>query len=112
MLEDPEKGRAYVEVKNTTLKEDGVAKFPDAVTTRGKKHLEELEKVVQAGDRGVMLFCISRSDVTTFSPADSIDPDYCDTLRRVAKAGVEVLAYATEVTPTSFELGHQLEVVL
>ena len=112
LLEDPEKGRAWVEVKNTTLKEDGRAKFPDAVTTRGKKHLEELEKVVAAGDRGVMLFCISRSDVDTFSPANDVDPDYCDTLRRVAKAGVEVLAYATIVTPTSFELGHQLKVEL
>lgn len=112
LLEDPEKGRAWVEVKNTTLKEDGVAKFPDAVTTRGKKHLEELEKVVAAGDRGVMLFCVSRSDVDTFSPADEIDPDYCTTLRRVAKAGVEVLAYSTIVTPTSFELGQPLKVVL
>ena len=112
LLEDPKKGRAYVEVKNTTLKEGTVAKFPDAVTTRGKKHLLELREVVAAGDRGVMLFCVSRSDVKSFEPADEIDPDYAATLREVAKEGVEVLAFSTHVTPTSFELGEQLKVNL
>ncbi|MEM8713248.1 MAG: DNA/RNA nuclease SfsA [Planctomycetota bacterium] len=112
LLEDPEKGRAYVEVKNTTLKEGDVAMFPDAVTTRGKKHLEELARVVEAGDRGVMLYCVSRVDVASFAPAHDIDPDYCRTLREVVEKGVEVLAYATKVTPTSFELGHELKLRL
>ena len=104
--------RAYVEVKNTTLVEDGVAKFPDAVTTRGLKHLEELAKVVEEGHRGVMLYCVSRSDAKSFAPADDIDPDYGSALRRVAKAGVELLAYATHVTPTSFEFSAALDVHL
>lgn len=112
LLEKETGERAYVEVKNTTLAEGTLAKFPDAVTTRGKKHLEELEKVVAEGHRGVMLFCVSREDVEAFSPADDIDPDYSRTLRRVAENGVELLAYATKVTPTSFELAHRLEVRL
>ena len=112
LLEDPARGRAYVEVKNTTLAEGGLARFPDAVTARGLKHLEELAGVVAEGHRGVMLYCVSRGDVEAFSPADDIDPAYSAKLREVAGAGVELLAYSTVVTPTSFELGEQLEVRL
>ncbi|MEM9380880.1 MAG: DNA/RNA nuclease SfsA [Planctomycetota bacterium] len=112
LLEDDERGRAYVEVKNTTLATGDLALFPDAVTTRGRKHLEELAGVVADGDRGVMLFCVSRDDVRRFAPADEIDPDYGRTLREVAEAGVELLAYSTRVTPTSFELGRRLPVEL
>ncbi|MEM9801515.1 MAG: DNA/RNA nuclease SfsA [Planctomycetota bacterium] len=112
LLEDEERGRAYVEVKNTTLADGDLAMFPDAVTERGRKHLVELEKVVRDGDRGVMLFCVSRDDVRRFSPADDIDPEYGKTLRDVAKSGVELLAYSTRVTPTSFELGRRLEIEL
>ncbi|MEO1695727.1 MAG: DNA/RNA nuclease SfsA [Planctomycetota bacterium] len=104
--------RAYVEVKNTTLVEGDVAKFPDAVTTRGLKHLEELGRVVEEGHRGVMLYCVSRSDAKSFAPADEIDPDYGKALRRVAAAGVELLAYTTKVTPTSFEFGDALPIEL
>ncbi|MEM1451022.1 MAG: DNA/RNA nuclease SfsA [Planctomycetota bacterium] len=112
LLEDDERGRAYVEVKNTTLATGDLALFPDAVTTRGRKHLEELARVVADGDRGVMLFCVSRDDVRRVAPADEIDPEYGRTLREVADAGVELLAYSTRVTPTSFELGRKLPVEL
>ena len=112
LLEDPERGRAYVEVKNTTLAEGELARFPDAVTSRGLKHLNELAEVVAEGHRGVMLYCVSRADVSAFSPADDIDPAYSTRLREVAEAGVELLAYSTIVTPTSFELGERLEIRL
>ncbi|MEL6428755.1 MAG: DNA/RNA nuclease SfsA [Planctomycetota bacterium] len=113
LLENEADGaRAYVEVKNTTLVEGDVAKFPDAVTTRGLKHLEELGRVVEEGHRGVMLYCVSRSDAKSFAPADEIDPDYGKALRRVAAAGVELLAYTTKVTPTSFEFGDALPIEL
>lgn len=112
LLEDDERGRAYVEVKNTTLADGDLAMFPDAVTSRGLKHLEELAAVVADGHRGVMLFCVSRDDVARFAPADEIDPDYGRTLREVADAGVELLAYSTLVTPTSFELGRRLAIEL
>jgi sugar fermentation stimulation protein A len=59
-----------------------------------------------------MLYCVSRADVSAFSPADDIDPAYSTRLREVAKAGVELLAYSTVVTPTSFELGERLEIRL
>ena len=112
LLEDETRGKAYVEVKNTTLAEGNLAKFPDAVTSRGLKHLHELARVVEEGHRGVMLYCISREDVTRFTVADEIDPAYGKALREVAEAGVELIAYSTKVTPTSFELHRRLKIEL
>ncbi len=112
LLEDETRGKAYVEVKNTTLAEGDLAKFPDAVTSRGLKHLHELARVVEEGHRGVMLYCISREDVTRFTVADEIDPAYGKALREVAAAGVELIAYSTKVTPTSFELHRRLKIEL
>ncbi len=89
--------RCFVEVKNCTLMDGGVACFPDAVTSRGLKHLQELREQVRAGARAVMFFLIQRMDARRFAPADGIDPDYGRELRRAAEAGVEVLAYDVAV---------------
>lgn len=104
LLEDPEAGRCYVEIKNTTLRSDRHAAFPDAVTTRGKKHLEELADVVEAGDRGVIFFFMGREDCRRMRPADEVDPDYARTLRRVAAEGVEILAYRMAFSPSGIRL--------
>ena len=85
--------RCYVEIKNCTLLEDSVARFPDAVTARGLKHLLELRDQAQAGHRAVIFFLIQRMDATGFAPADRVDPAYGDALRRVVQGGVEALAY-------------------
>ena len=110
LLEDP--GKCYVEVKSTTLCENGEARFPDAVTERGRKHLEELAGMVREGHRAVIFFHVSRGDVESFAPADDIDPKYGETLRRVVKEGVEVQAWATDVTPNSLALARALPVRL
>lgn len=102
----------YVEVKSTTLAEGDLARFPDAKTERGRKHLEELARMVDEGHRAVIFFCISRGDVERFAPADDIDPKYGETLRRVVEHGVEALAYTTVVEPDSFEMGKRLPIVL
>lgn len=112
LLLEGEQGRCFVEVKSTTLAAEGLARFPDAVTERGRKHLEELALMVEEGHRAVIFFCVSRGDVQRFAPADEIDPTYGETLRRVVEAGVEPLAYSTRVLPDRFELGERLEVVL
>lgn len=112
LLEDEERGRCYVEVKCTTLLEDGAAKFPDAVTARGLKHLRELERVVRDGERAVMLFFVSRADARRFEPADEIDPDYGRALREVLEAGVEALVYSARVQPESLSLAERIELVL
>ena len=91
----------YVEVKNCTLVENGVAMFPDAVTTRGVKHLEELLILHRAGFGAVIFFCVQRGDGEYFAPAEHVDPVYAETLRRVVDEGVMVLAYRAEVGPES-----------
>lgn len=112
LLEDEQRGRCWVEVKSTTLVEDGVAKFPDAVTARGKKHLEELARLVQAGDRAVIFFFVSRADADSFAPADEIDPAYAAALRTAVTRGVEALAYNARVEPHELQLGRRLPVKL
>lgn len=77
LLTAPSARPCYVEVKNVTLAEEKVALFPDAITSRGLKHLVELANVAQHGSKAVMFFLVNRSDVTEFLPAWDIDPIYC-----------------------------------
>lgn len=112
LLEGPDLPPCYVEVKNTTLAQDGFALFPDAVTERGLKHLGELTEVVRQGGRAVQLFFVSRADVRGFRPADAIDPAYAKGLRLAARAGVEVRAFTAQVGEQSLELGPELPVDL
>jgi sugar fermentation stimulation protein A len=112
MLEKQDES-CYVEVKNVTLMENRQARFPDAVTERGQKHLKELMKVVKQGDRGVIFFVVQREDTESFSPADDIDPVYGELLRSAVKSGgVEALAYQAKVTPKEIELSIPLPMVL
>lgn len=87
----------YIEVKNCTLVENGCAKFPDAPTTRGRKHLKELIRLKKDGSRAVIFFLIQRTDATFFSPADVIDPEYGRQLRRAVRKGVEIMAYDVNI---------------
>jgi sugar fermentation stimulation protein A len=96
--------KCFIEVKNVTMKEGKYALFPDAVTTRGLKHLETLMEVKTAGMRAVMLYVIQRSDVEIFAPATDIDPDYAEALKLAINAGVEVIAMQAKVTPDRIEL--------
>jgi sugar fermentation stimulation protein A len=105
--------RALVEVKNVTLIDAGdVACFPDAVTVRGQKHLRELMLAYAEGYRAVIFFLVQRGEATAFTPADAIDPEYGRLLRQVAKAGVEVLAYKSVVTPEENRVGERIPVLL
>jgi sugar fermentation stimulation protein A len=97
--------RCWVEVKNVTLVDDhGRYAFPDAVTTRGHRHLGDLAEAARQGDRAAILFVIQRSDGSAFTTADDVDPDYGEELRRAMEAGVEPLAYRAEVTPRAIEI--------
>jgi sugar fermentation stimulation protein A len=70
-----------------------LARFPDAATTRGQKHLHELMAMVAGGARAVNFFVVKHANATAVTPADAIDPVYGRLLRQAAKAGVELLAY-------------------
>lgn len=102
----------YVEVKNVTAAvSGGIALFPDAVSARGAKHLEEMTAMVQAGHRAVLCFCVQRGDVHEVRPADRIDPVYGETLRRALNAGVEAIAYRARVSPSEVRLVDSVPVV-
>lgn len=87
----------YIEVKNVTLVEAGIAYFPDAVTERGRKHLEELMRIIDAGHEGVIFFLVHREDARQFRPAVHIDRRYAETLRDAVQRGVKLLVYDSSV---------------
>ena len=104
-------GTVFLEVKNCSLAEDGTALFPDAVTSRGTRHLQELAALAGQGHRSAVLFCVQRCDVDRFAPAADIDPVYSRTLVRVRQLGVEVLAYRARVEPGEIVLTRGLPVL-
>ena len=93
MLGSEVNGRCYVEIKNCTLVNDGIAYFPDAVTARGLKHLNELVQLAAAGFRAVMFYFVQRMDARLFRPADHIDAAYGRELRYAVKQGIEIMVY-------------------
>jgi sugar fermentation stimulation protein A len=101
-----------LEVKNVTLCNHGTARFPDAVTLRGQKHLRELGSALNRGYRSIIFFLVQRGEAKCFSPADEIDPAYGKLLRQVVTAGVEPLAYRTLATPTENRIDVRIPVVL
>lgn len=112
MFTSPDRRPCYVEVKNCTLVIEGRACFPDAVTTRGRRHLDELGRLVGQGARGVIFFLVQRMDATKFSPADHIDPDYGRALRQALAAGVEVMAWDVLISQTRIDLHRKLPLAL
>jgi sugar fermentation stimulation protein A len=110
MFAENEHEKCFVEVKNVTLKEGKYALFPDAVTTRGQKHLKTLVEVKKEGMRAVMLYIVQRIDVEVFGPASEIDPGYAAGLKEAVAEGVEVIAMQAKVTPEKIELTKKLPV--
>ncbi len=99
LLEGEDDSRTYVEVKNVTLaREAGVAEFPDAVTARGAKHLDELADMVREGHRAAMVFLIQRDDCDALVLARDIDPKYGEAFDAAVKAGVEVYAIGCQLS--------------
>ncbi|MCE9614693.1 MAG: DNA/RNA nuclease SfsA [Lentisphaerae bacterium] len=102
--------RCYVEVKNVSLRtDDGAAAFPDAVTARGLKHLEELARMVREGHRAVMCYVVQRADCTGFRLAAEIDAAYAKGFAKARRAGVEAVVYAADVSPEGIVLGRRME---
>lgn len=102
----------FLEVKSVTLVRNGVARFPDAPTPRGRQHVQALIWAKKEGYHAAIVFVIQREDVTTFSANDDIDADFGDSLRLAQRAGVGIHAYKCRVTPTEIELAGQVAVKL
>ncbi len=103
---------AWLEVKSVTLAEGRLARFPDSVTERGRRHLEELMQLRSRGARALLLFLVQRADCDAVAPADSLDPAYGRTLRRAAEAGVELIALGARVTAREIAVERRLPVLL
>jgi sugar fermentation stimulation protein A len=109
LLEDPERGRCWLEVKNCHLRREGtLAEFPDCVAARSLKHLGELEAMVAEGDRAAMLFVIQRTDCDAFAACHDLDPAYARGLEKAAAAGVEVLCYDCDISPQAIRIARRL----
>jgi len=106
LLTDQSGQQTFVEVKSVTLsRATGHAEFPDSVTARGTKHLQELSKVVEQGHRAVMFYLVNRTDCDVVSIAADIDPTYAAALGAAQRVGVEVIAYRADITPNRITLG-------
>lgn len=102
----------WIEVKSVTLCSQRHARFPDAVTERGRRHLEHLVDRKAAGERAALLFVVQRADADDVAPADDIDPAYGQALREAARRGVEIHALSARVTADRIRLERVLPVLL
>ncbi|PIW59643.1 DNA/RNA nuclease SfsA [Shewanella sp. CG12_big_fil_rev_8_21_14_0_65_47_15] len=104
LLEAAQKPTCYIEVKSCTLLEGEQGYFPDAVSLRGQKHLRELMQMASLGHRAVLLFVVQHTQIDSVAPAEHIDPEYAKLLKMAVFAGVEILAYRCEISPTEIHL--------
>jgi len=109
LLEEDGRPPCYVEVKNVHLRrEPRLAEFPDSVTDRGARHLDELAEAVLGGARAVMFYLVQRSDCDRFAVAADIDPAYAAALERATAAGVEVICYGCALSPAEIAVNRAL----
>ena len=101
-----------VEVKSVTLVQQGIGRFPDAITERGARHLRELRRACLEGRRAAVLFVIQREDARAFAPHDESDPCFAEVLREVAADGVEVYAHTCRVSRQEVVLHESAPVLL
>lgn len=108
LFSDCQTKRHYIEVKNVTLGEEGIAKFPDAVTERGQKHLRELMVLLEQGHSAEIVFTVQRDDCRSFAPADDIDPEYGRLLREAQRKGLRITPLVVELSPTEVRLSERV----
>ncbi|SFR35588.1 DNA/RNA nuclease SfsA [Litoreibacter janthinus] len=102
---------AYIEVKSVTLRRDRRwAEFPDCVTKRGARHLQDLTEIARSGDRAVMLYLVGRTDCHYLKVADDLDPNYAKSFDSARQSGVEMLCYSTRISPDGIWLGKPLAI--
>ena len=116
LLEDPSRGRCWVEIKNVHLKRDsdinpGIAEFPDSVTARGTRHLYELANQVKNGDRAVMVYLVQRMDCDRFCIAGDIDPNYQKAFIYALAAGVQMLCLDVSITTETSSIGRPVNIL-
>jgi sugar fermentation stimulation protein A len=112
LLEDPKRPACYLEVKNVHLmRRPRLAEFPDSVTARGTKHLDELAAMAECGARSVLLFVIQISSADRFAVARDIDPAYAAAFDRARAKGVEMLAWGCKIGVEGIEIAAAVPIV-
>lgn len=107
-----ENEKAFIEVKGVTLEVDGTARFPDAPTERGRKHLSELIRAKQNGYSAAAIFVIQMKGCKRFEPNDKTDPAFAQELKRAAENGVKIIALDCRVTQNSIKIDKEIPVRL
>lgn len=98
----------FLELKNVTMKRDGLAQFPDAPSDRARKHIIDLLNAQGMGARAAMFFIVQRQDCQAFRPAQDIDPQYAHDLREAAGAGLWVRALCARIDQSGLSLTHEI----
>lgn len=111
LLLENDNEKCYVEVKSVTMKEGDILMFPDSVTTRGQKHLQELMEVKAKGDRALLFFAVLREGGKGFLPAYEIDPVYAQLLQESRDKGVEVLIYQVRFKGLEISLEKEIDFI-
>ena len=112
LLSDENKPDWYVEVKSVTLsRQSGLAEFPDAVTSRGTKHLGELANMVENGHRAAMFYLVQRMDCERFTIAEDIDPVYREAFSDARERGVEVYCYGWGISSEAINIRKSIPIV-
>jgi sugar fermentation stimulation protein A len=105
------KSRSFIEVKNVTLsRKKGIAEFPDAITTRGLKHIKELIKASKKNYKIYILFLIQRNDCELFSIAKDIDPNYYNALSKAVKNNLNILCYDCKFSSKGIKLNNKIKI--
>ncbi len=105
-------GTLWIETKSVTLVEDGCARFPDAPTTRGTRHVRELLDAAAKGDRAAIVFVVQRIDAYRFAPHDGADPAFGEALRSAADGGVGIYAWTCRVSREAIAIAQRIPVDL
>ena len=104
------KGSSFIEVKNVTLsREKRLAEFPDAITSRGLKHINELLKAKKKGYKIYLLFVIQREDCESFQLAEDIDPEYSKFLAKSVKKNLKILCYDCKFSSKGIKLNNKIK---
>jgi len=102
--------KAFVEVKNVTLmRKPKIAEFPDAITSRGAKHIEELIKASKKGYEVYIVFIIQREDCNQFAIASDIDPEYSKLLSKAVKKKLNILCYDCKFSSKGIKLNKEIK---
>ncbi|MBL4784761.1 MAG: DNA/RNA nuclease SfsA [Cohaesibacteraceae bacterium] len=113
LLLENQSGQCFIEIKSVSLsRTQGLAEFPDSVTKRGAKHLDELAQIIAPGVRACMVYLVQRPDCTDFSLADDIDPVYAARFSEAKKYGVESFAFQCVISPTNISLGRSVNILM